>query len=339
MFNLIVCTVLLFAPAEKMNRLVDLRGTWKFELGDDKRWANPSYNDSDWQDMFVPANWEEEGFPEYNGYAWYRKHFKIEADVDAEVLYINLGQIDDVDATYLNGKFIGQSGGFPPHSQTAYNQERSYPVPIEYFNLNGDNLLAVRVFDEYEWGGIVAGRPGVFESTNDLDYNMAGPWLFQIGDDSDWKDEGYDDRDWEQLMVPGKWENQGLNDYDGHGWYRKKFNLPNSLGNEELVLLLGKIDDVDEAFLNGEKIGRTGKIGRMWRSGYEDAYNEIRAYDIPSGLLKFGRKNTLAVHVYDWGGFGGIYEAPIGIVTQKRYHQLKRNWSNDKSFWDLDIFK
>lgn len=334
MAKIIICAMLLFSGNDEMRRIMDLRGTWQFELGDKKGWEAADFDDSDWQEIFVPARWEDEGFPGYDGYAWYRKHFHFEETKLPEIVYVNLGRIDDVDEAYLNGKLIGRSGGFPPDFETAYNLERIYPVPIEYFKTGGENVIAVRVYDEYQIGGIESGRIGIFESTSPLDVNLAGAWRFETGDDEEWQAQDYNDRDWSVLFVPGKWENQGFNDYDGHAWYRRTFKVPQKLRDEDLYLILGKIDDVDAAFINGEHVGHTGKMRRSWRRRDDQVYAEMRVYRIPSELLKFGGENTIAVHVFDWGGFGGIWEGPVGIATHENYRKLRRQWRHG-SFWDL----
>ncbi|MEJ0033998.1 MAG: hypothetical protein WDO15_28360 [Bacteroidota bacterium] len=43
--------------------------------------------------MYVPAAWQEEGFREYRGYAWYRFHFELTFK-DNEPMFIELGRID-----------------------------------------------------------------------------------------------------------------------------------------------------------------------------------------------------------------------------------------------------
>ena len=66
--------------AQDARELLDLEGNWKFKLGDDQHWADPKFNDIKWQEIYVPANWEDEGYPGYDGYAWYRIHFNVEKD-------------------------------------------------------------------------------------------------------------------------------------------------------------------------------------------------------------------------------------------------------------------
>ena len=43
----------------RSERIYDLRGIWKFSIGDAEEWNSPDFNDSDWEDMFVPSSWED----------------------------------------------------------------------------------------------------------------------------------------------------------------------------------------------------------------------------------------------------------------------------------------
>jgi len=43
-------------------------------------------------------------------------------------------------------------------------------------------------------------------------------WKFEIGDDPAYSERNYDVSRWEQIHVPGTWENQGFPGYDGYAW-------------------------------------------------------------------------------------------------------------------------
>ena len=58
--------------------------------------------------------WEDQGYPGYDGYGWYRKHFKTTHSIDGKFLLLKMGTIDDADEVYVNGRFIGFCGSFPP---------------------------------------------------------------------------------------------------------------------------------------------------------------------------------------------------------------------------------
>lgn len=307
-------------PNYNFQRLMDLSGLWKFEIGDDTLWADPQFDDRDWEEIRVPSTWEDEGFPGYDGYAWYRTHFKFKDIFPERRIFLYLGYIDDVDEVYLNGKLIGFTGSFPPSLKMADYFLRRYIVPREYINVNGDNVLSVRIYDHHLAGGIVRGKIGLYVIRDELipDLDLTGLWKFCVGDSSKWREKEYDDAHWRSILVPAIWETQGHKNYDGFAWYRQTFRIPNDLKKEKLILLLGKIDDLDETYLNGHLIGRHGKI-------YEDTADiklngyciEQRAYFIPKSYLQ--DENVIAVRVYDGRVNGGIYDGPIGIIKRQRF--------------------
>ena len=79
--TMLIASVALFltgtARAEDFRKIISLSGTWKFSIGDDIRWASPSWDDSDWDQLNAPEQWERQGYDDYNGYAWYRKKVRI----------------------------------------------------------------------------------------------------------------------------------------------------------------------------------------------------------------------------------------------------------------------
>ena len=327
--------------AQDVNLLVDLSGRWKFEIGDDMRRADPGFDDRKWDQIKVPSAWEDQGYPGYDGYAWYRKHFTVQSDWTSRDLLLILGRIDDVDEVYVNGEFIGFNGLFPPAYITAYAADRQYPLPAALLKPGSDNVIAVRVYDQELSGGMIEGRVGLYERKNMLrpDIQLPAVWKFRTGDDLKWKEPSLDDTGWKPVRVPAFWEIQGFKDYDGFGWYRVRFMAPGSLPDNNLVLMLGKIDDFDEAYLNGERIGRTGKMPQRGTDALQsDDYTKLRAYWIPSGLLMPGRENVLAVRVYDMFLHGGIYDGPIGIATRDHYTRYARTIQPAKG-WFQDLME
>ena len=233
--KILICFFFLISAAsfaQRWDKVVSLRGYWKFSIGDDLKWAKPEYDDKSWEDMVVPSSWQEEGFHGYHGYAWYRKHFNCTSDLKGRSIVLKLGRVDDVDQVYINGYLIGSSGTFPPKYQSAWNAWREYPVPEKYLNIGGSNVIAIRVYDSELEAGIVDGEVGLFENRDamKLDIDLAGQWKFQIGDNMDWKEKKYDDKKWSEILVPSQWETQGYKDYDGFAWYRTDVIIPGNSG-------------------------------------------------------------------------------------------------------------
>lgn len=297
-------------------RLVNLRGTWRFSVGDDARWAKPDYDDSDWSRVEVPSYWEDEGYDGYNGFAWYRRTFKFHDDA-GQSTYLLLGKVDDADEVFVNGKKIGGTGGMPPNYVTAYNRDRVYAIPPKLLREGHDNLVAVRVYDAAMGGGIQGGSVGIYTSRIPMpDIDLTGDWKFHAGDNMAWKEERADESEFVTIGVPSYWENAG-HDVDGFAWYRKTFTAPANLKDHTMVLMLGKIDDTDEVYLNGEKIGNSGNLNNSDRHSGASYHDQNRGYYFPASLLK--ETNVVAVRVHDHGERGGIYEGPVGIIGQNRY--------------------
>ncbi len=297
-------------------QVINLKGRWKFHVGDDPSFSSSKLDDSGWEDIWVPAAWEDEGFNGYDGFAWYRIKFDGHK-LDKERNYVvNLGYIDDADEAYLNDKIIGFSGQCPPKFKTAYNNERKYVLPPQLINFAGMNTLAIRVFDGVHRGGIVDGKVGIYsvEENTKLLIDLQGIWSFAR---SKTGEKNTDEAAWEKIMVPSAWEFQGLK-IDGFGWYKKTFTIPANFTKQPLVLLLGKIDDFDRVYLNGKFIGSTNDHKPFGRS---HSYEENRVYEVPIEALKYNAPNTIEVLVEDTGNIGGIYEGTIGITTRVNYEK------------------
>jgi sialate O-acetylesterase len=131
----------------------------------------------------------------------------------------------------------------------------------------------------------------------------------------DWKDAGYDDGKWPEMKLPGMWESQGLPDLDGIVWLRKTITVTAEQAANEADLLLSMIDDNDETYINGVKLGST------------NGYNQKRLYKVPSGVLKEGA-NTIAIRVEDTGGGGGLYgeAAELVLICKGTKLTLVGNW-------------
>jgi len=115
-----------------------------------------------------------------------------------------------------------------------------------------------------------------------------------------WTDTGVSDAGWRYMGLPCLWEKQGLPDFDGIVWFRKKVTIPASWAGKDITVELGTIDDNDITWFNGEKIGET--VG----------YSKERKYIIPGSKVRAG-ESVIAVRVYDGTGGGGLYGEPKGL--------------------------
>ena len=146
---------------------------------------------------------------------------------------------------------------------------------------------------------------------NKLQGGLAKPEIINT-----WSETNFNDSKWPQMKVPGLWEEQSLSNIDGVVWFRKTILISEADAGKPAEISLGMIDDNDETYLNGVKIGST------------NGYNVKRLYHVSAGILKAG-KNVLAVRVDDTGGGGGLYsdanELHLSINNKKQ--SLAGNWN------------
>jgi len=137
----------------------------------------------------------------------------------------------------------------------------------------------------------------------------AAAWRFMpTGRDGavDYSATDLDDGAWQAVELPHRTWDQLQPGVNVYGWYRCHFTPAPVFAGRDMVLKLGIIDDVDETYCNGVKIGSTGSLPPSFAS----AYNEDREYLIPAQVLRYGEDNAIAVKVYDGIGTGGLLGAP-----------------------------
>ncbi len=159
---------------------------------------------------------------------------------------------------------------------------------------------------------------------NFIDLNI--PWKFKAGDNMAWVNPSFDDSKWTTLLPTKNWEDQGYEKLDGFAWYRIKFLLPSSLKEQALMkdslqFLLGRIDDCDQVFLNGELIGQNARTQAIKTIPGNDfikehgIWNTDRRYvlNVHDTRILWDKENVIAVRVYDQGGLGGMFSKPFKV--------------------------
>jgi beta-galactosidase len=133
----------------------------------------------------------------------------------------------------------------------------------------------------------------------------AGEWRFQPGDDPAWKSPQYDDSTWRSVQLPAHWSAINYKAENSYAWYRRRITVPPALRGKDVILLIGKVDDVDETFVNGVKVGGMG----TFPPNYSTAWEISRRYLVPARLLKGDGTDVVAVRDYNGQADAGIYEA------------------------------
>ncbi|HEY2144566.1 MAG TPA: sialate O-acetylesterase [Steroidobacteraceae bacterium] len=95
------------------------------------------------------GDWRNWGVPElrsFTGAVWFRTKIKLTAAQAKSGATLNLGPINQVDETWINGRAIGNTFG--------YETERSYAVAAGALHA-GDNLIVINVLSTYGAGGLL----------------------------------------------------------------------------------------------------------------------------------------------------------------------------------------
>lgn len=179
------------------NGAVPLDGPWQFHLGDSPAWAQPSFDDSHWEQLSTDKPWGEQNHLAYTGFAWYRRHVTIDlapqsSQQTAQNLALMVRHIDDAYEIYWNGQLIARNGSFPPHAVWyAHSQPpQTFALPSAQ-----SGVLAVRVWnapltteDSGLRGGfvspsLVGTSKAIVAAKSELDYQWLRSRQFVFGED------------------------------------------------------------------------------------------------------------------------------------------------------------
>jgi beta-galactosidase len=134
---------------------------------------------------------------------------------------------------------------------------------------------------------------------------VPGSWHFKPGDDMAWKNPAFDDSGWQTVQLPAHWSDINYHSTNSYAWYRRHFDIPAADRGHDILLLIGKVDDVDETYVNGVKVGGMG----AFPPNYSTAWTIARRYQVPAKILKGDGTDVIAIRDYNGDADAGIYEA------------------------------
>ncbi|MFZ1290445.1 MAG: sialate O-acetylesterase [Melioribacteraceae bacterium] len=153
---------------------IDEADRWSNLNFNDAECSSVDYNHSEWKEMDLPILWEKTSLGEFDGAVWFRKVIGLKKDWLNTELRIELGPIDDFDATFINGQKVGAI-----EKDGNYQTKRIYTIPSE-INNQSKLVIAVRVNDTRGGGGIY-GKPEEMKIVNPVNnsvLSIAGKWNY-----------------------------------------------------------------------------------------------------------------------------------------------------------------
>ena len=143
-------------------------------------------------------------------------------------------------------------------------------------------------------------------NSRSMDKGMSGP--------IPWYDIKYVAEGWHKYWLPGYWDDQGVKGLNGIVWFRKEIRVLESMTGKPAKLILGRIVDADNVYLNGVS---SGSIAYQYPP---------RRYNLPAGLLKPG-KNIIVIRVTNNTGKGGfVPDKPYYLIAGKDSIDLRGEW-------------
>ena len=129
---------------------IDLTENWRFRpepAGESPKWQLSTLNDTSWATLKAGIRWEDQGFPDVDGFAWYRRKIDVPVNWRNRPVWLILGAVNDAFVLYCNGNLVNEFGD--------ENRQSVANIPAmanltPYLKPGRPNFVVLRVYD---WGG------------------------------------------------------------------------------------------------------------------------------------------------------------------------------------------
>ena len=257
--------------------------------------------------------------PRRRVHGWYAHAFAVPPALRGLDVLLELGLIDDADETFLNGAWIGGLGRIPDGS--SWQTDRRYRVSAERL-LARCNRLSVHVWSLWGLGGMVG--PPVLKAALAQQPSRWQVARARLAAGAIPKLNGavQAEEAMRQCFSGGSPEWQSASEAwplpEGLTVLRLTFDLPagDALRRGKRQLLdLGLGFDVVAVYLNGRRVGLSGRFPASGMEAFTEAGERVRCVVEPERWSATGR-NELLVVVYCERGRGGLTGEP-GLVLEQ----------------------
>ncbi|MCF7808389.1 MAG: hypothetical protein K9M49_09575 [Candidatus Marinimicrobia bacterium] len=110
-----------------------------------------------------------------------------------------------------------------------------------------------------------------------------------------WFDRTLDRSDWQDITVPGTWDDL---EYDGFGWYHTKIQAKKYPAGSKLALVFESVDDNAVIWLDGRLIGKHNGYGKKFYIDMDDKLDDWRPHDLVVRIEDLGQPGGINKPVY-----------------------------------------
>jgi len=135
------------------------------------QWKSNSLDFTSWASFTVPGLWQKNILQNNGGVVWLKRIVTLSKSQSMKSGYLELGNIDEQDSTYINGVCIGVTSN--------KYQLRKYVLPNGLLK-EGENIITVRVLDTESPGGFIAKKPYQLILEEEM-LPLSGVWKYKVG--------------------------------------------------------------------------------------------------------------------------------------------------------------
>jgi hypothetical protein len=290
---------------------------WYFKTDPDDRgaregWFNVTRPDNSWAKIRANERWENQGFPGYDGVAWYLSRVQVPEGWTS--VFIRFPAVDDAYTLYVDGKEVCRDGD---RSRSVWNWSTCHEI-TDYVQAGREVTIILRVEDYMLQGGLTRGPVELLNFTTQID--ITADWRFapdytNVGVTEGWYAPRIDDSHWRRVEAGRNWEYYGY-EFDGFGWYRKWITVPAGWADQRVFLELPKVDDYFDLYLDGEFIHHFG-------TPQSPCWATITCVDVTRYVVG-GQRHLLCLRVEDLGQPGGLGGSPCTLSAQMPIYRLEQ---------------
>ncbi|WP_339649137.1 sialate O-acetylesterase [uncultured Salegentibacter sp.] len=204
----------------------------------------------------------------------------------------------------------------------AIYEKKEVPIGLINSALGGSPVSAwmdkeaLKEFPQFYEEHLKWGNQAFLDSVVNAEQKAINNWYSDLnkkdtGLQEKWFKTDVDKTSWKEIEIPGFVSAENRNNSAGVAWFSKTVNISQLPDSDTVKLHLGRLVDMDYAYVNGKQVGHTG---------YQ---YPPRKYKFDAKLLKEG-ENEIVVRLVNNGG-------PTGFIKDKPYHLIL-----DKDTLDID---